>query len=64
VERKVVTREIEWTLKTYCRDCFVCEAFKKDYGKNYAQSFCNRDCSIGRRLQILGESLSSKRVEG
>ncbi|MGP4079662.1 zinc-finger domain-containing protein [Bacillus sp. Marseille-Q3570] len=63
MERRVVTEEIEWTLNTFCRDCFVRDAFKKDYGKNYAQSFCNRDCSVGQRLQALGESLMSKSVE-
>jgi hypothetical protein len=63
MERRIVTEEIEWTLDTYCRDCFVREAFKKDYGKNYSQRFCNKDCSIGQRLQKLGESLLSKPME-
>ncbi|WP_257350439.1 zinc-finger domain-containing protein [Pseudalkalibacillus decolorationis] len=63
MERRVVTEEIEWTLNTYCRDCFVRDAFRKDYGKKYAQRFCNRDCSIGQRLQTLGVALLTKQTE-
>jgi hypothetical protein len=60
--RKVITKEIETTLQTYCRDCFISEAFKKDYGKNYAQRFCNTQCTIGGKLQQLGKSLSDEHV--
>jgi hypothetical protein len=60
VKRKVVTQEIESILATYCRDCFVREAFKKDYGKNYAQRFCNQQCTVGEQLQKLGKNLSKQ----
>jgi hypothetical protein len=62
MERRVVTKEIESTLQTYCRDCFICEAFKKDYGKNYAQRFCNTQCTVGEKLQLLGRSLLDEEV--
>jgi hypothetical protein len=62
MERKVITREIEAILQTYCRDCFISETFKKDYGKNYAQRFCNTQCTVGEKLQKLGKFLSEEHI--
>lgn len=60
MDRKQVLMEVSDILDTYCNDCFVKSHFRKEYGKNYAQSFCIHQCTVGEKLKEYGKKLNLK----
>lgn len=58
MERKQLLSEVDDVLDMYCQGCFLNQHFRKAYGKNYAQSFCLKKCTVGQRLKEYGEKLS------
>ncbi|MGE7216758.1 zinc-finger domain-containing protein [Priestia koreensis] len=60
VNRKQLLQEVTELLDYYCEDCFVKKTFNKEKGKNYAQSFCINQCTIGEKIKEYGEMLVKK----
>jgi len=58
VDRKQVIEKVGSILDTYCNGCFLIHHHRKEYGKKYAQSFCNNKCTVGCELQKYGKILS------
>lgn len=50
--------EVEGLLNTYCKDCLVKAALRKEKGKTAAHKFCITDCSVGEKLKQYGMKLS------
>ncbi|MCA1321167.1 zinc-finger domain-containing protein [Bacillus tianshenii] len=57
MNRKKILMEVGEILDTYCTECLVKQALRKDYGKNQAQSFCINECTVGAEIKILGDQL-------
>ncbi|WP_239582719.1 zinc-finger domain-containing protein [Bacillus tianshenii] len=57
INRKKILMEVGEILDTYCTECLVKQALRKDYGKNQAQSFCINECTVGAEIKILGDQL-------
>ncbi|PJW14741.1 MULTISPECIES: zinc-finger domain-containing protein [unclassified Geobacillus] len=57
--RKEILDQIAWLEETYCDGCFLKSAFRKEYGKTYAQSFCIQQCTVGEQMRQYGEMLLS-----
>ncbi|WP_110112301.1 zinc-finger domain-containing protein [Bacillus sp. CGMCC 1.16541] len=60
MNRKQVLEEVTELLDYYCEECFVKQTFKKEHGKNYAQSFCIKNCTIGEKIKQYGDLLLKK----
>jgi hypothetical protein len=60
LERKQLLEEVTQMLDYYCQDCFIKRTFNKEQGKNYAQSFCINQCTIGEKIQEYGRLLLKK----
>ncbi|WP_078409587.1 zinc-finger domain-containing protein [Priestia abyssalis] len=60
MERKQLLEEVTQMLDYYCQDCFIKRTFNKEKGKNYAQSFCINQCTIGEKIQKYGRLLLKK----
>ncbi|MBD1381627.1 zinc-finger domain-containing protein [Metabacillus arenae] len=50
--------EVGELLDTYCVDCLLKQHFRKEYGKNYAHSFCIKKCTVGQKIKKVGEKLT------
>ncbi|MGG3449955.1 MULTISPECIES: zinc-finger domain-containing protein [Bacillaceae] len=50
--------EVEDLLNTYCKDCLVKAALRKEKGKTAAHKFCITECSVGEKLKQYGMKLS------
>jgi predicted DNA-binding protein YlxM (UPF0122 family) len=61
LEQKKALLEANQILDTYCQQCFLNAHFKKEYSKNYAQSFCINQCTVGQKLKQYGKKLSRKK---
>lgn len=61
INRKKILMEVGEILDTYCTECLVKQALRKDYGKNQAQSFCINECTVGAEIKILGDQLVHRR---
>ncbi|PWA13270.1 zinc-finger domain-containing protein [Pueribacillus theae] len=60
MQRKQVICKVNDILDTYCTDCFLKQFLRQTYGKNHAQRFCIRECSVGEELQKYGDKLLKK----
>ncbi len=52
-----VMKEIDELTDTYCMDCPVIRDLRKTRGKTKAHRFCIKQCSVGEKLQFLGQEL-------
>jgi Zinc-finger len=59
MDRKHILMEVGEILDKYCNGCFIKSCFRKEFGKNYAQSFCINKCTVGQKLQEYGKKLLS-----
>ncbi len=50
--------EVEELMNTYCKDCLVKAALRKEKGKIAAHKFCITECTVGEKLKQYGEKLS------
>jgi len=50
-------KDIDELHDMYCADCLVIKQLRKERGKPGAHRFCIEACTIGERLQFLGEEL-------
>ncbi|KAB7708975.1 zinc-finger domain-containing protein [Bacillus aerolatus] len=57
MERKQLMAEVEELLHTYCEDCLLKAAFRKEKGKSFAHKFCITTCTVGEQLRKRGEQL-------
>ncbi|RWU14483.1 zinc-finger domain-containing protein [Anoxybacillus flavithermus] len=62
MNRKDVLLRINELLDTYCEECFVKRALRKEYGKLYAQSFCIQTCTIGEKMKQYGQLLVKQKM--
>ncbi|WP_337444075.1 zinc-finger domain-containing protein [Bacillus coahuilensis] len=51
-------RKIDEVVTNYCEGCFVKTQLRKDFGKTHAHRFCIQSCTVGEKVQNLGEKLS------
>ncbi|MBL5767054.1 zinc-finger domain-containing protein [Heyndrickxia sporothermodurans] len=58
MERSKLLLEINELLSTYCGDCLVKAALRKEYHKTYAHQFCIQKCTVGEQLKELGKQLT------
>jgi hypothetical protein len=58
MEKKQAVEEIDQLLDTYCTDCLLKKHFRKEYGKNYAHSFCIEQCTVGQMIKDFGKKLT------
>ncbi|KOY80772.1 zinc-finger domain-containing protein [Lysinibacillus sp. FSL H8-0500] len=57
MDKVTVMKDIDELHDTYCADCLVIQQLRKERGKPGAHRFCIESCSIGEKLQFLGEEL-------
>lgn len=57
IEKVTVMKDIDELHDTYCSDCLVIQQLRKERGKTRAHRFCIEACSVGEKLQFLGEEL-------
>lgn len=52
-----VMKDIDELTDTYCVDCPIQKVLRASVGKSKAHRFCIESCSIGEKLQFLGNEL-------
>lgn len=52
-----VMKDIDELTDTYCVDCPIRKVLRASVGKSKAHRFCIESCSVGERLQFLGNEL-------
>lgn len=52
-----IIEDIDAIQDKYCRDCIVKQQLRKERGKTGAHKFCITTCSVGKKLQFLGQEL-------
>ncbi len=57
MDKVTVMKDIDELHDTYCADCLVIKQLRKERGKPGAHRFCIEACSVGEKLQFLGEEL-------
>ena len=63
MERKKLIQEADELMKDYCKDCFLYNHNKLEYGKRKAHRFCISECTVGGKLKEYGERLSGTSKE-
>ncbi|WP_081447487.1 zinc-finger domain-containing protein [Bacillus coahuilensis] len=58
MNRTEIIRKIDEVVTNYCEGCFVKTQLRKDFGKTHAHRFCIQSCTVGEKVQNLGEKLS------
>lgn len=64
MERKQLIREIDEMTDTYCEGCLVKQSLTKERSKTNAHRFCITQCSIGLRIQRMGEAMMQDSKKG
>ena len=57
MDKVTVMKDIDELHYMYCADCLVIKQLRKERGKPEAHRFCIEECTVGERLQFLGEEL-------
>jgi len=60
-DRKELLGYLDQLLDTYCDGCFLFQHIKKEKGRNYAHSFCIKQCTVGQQLQKIGKDLIAQK---
>lgn len=58
MNKKQVIKEVHDLVQEYCEDCFLYKHLRETHSRNVAQKFCIKECSVGEKLQELGDKLS------
>ena len=58
MNKRTIRQEVGEILDKYCDGCFLKSYHRSSFGKNYALSFCNQQCTVGEKLQEYGILLS------
>ncbi len=58
MNKMIIMKEIDGILDTYCDGCFLKKQLSKDKGKSGSHKFCITTCTIGERLQFLGQKMN------
>ncbi|MBM7607533.1 zinc-finger domain-containing protein [Ureibacillus composti] len=57
MNKNAVIKDIDELTDTYCTDCPIKKVLRSNRGKSGAHRFCIESCSIGEKLQFLGNEL-------
>lgn len=57
IEKETIIEEIDLMMETYCTNCLVKEALSTERGKKGAHRFCIESCTIGEKIQWVGQEL-------
>lgn len=57
MNKVTVIKDIDELTDTYCNDCPIRRELRGSRGKAGAHRFCIKQCSVGGKLQFLGQEL-------
>lgn len=57
MDKNTVIKDIDELTDTYCADCPIKKVLRSSRGKSGAHRFCIEMCSVGEKLQFLGNEL-------
>lgn len=57
MNKNTVMKDIDALTDTYCNDCPIRRDLRETRGKAGAHRFCIEQCSVGEKLQFLGQEL-------
>ncbi|MCP1144349.1 zinc-finger domain-containing protein [Lysinibacillus endophyticus] len=57
MNKSTVIKDIDELTDTYCNDCPIKKDLRNKIGKSNAHRFCIEQCSVGEKLQFLGQEL-------